>query len=253
MEFFKRLKALNVFDYIFVLIEIIILGIMIIFQIKTITNCSDLVKYAQLYYPGVKICKIFLIGLPFLWIVSYFISHIIDDKHKIFDFKNLMVIYVLLGLIANIFTLAMENYPIINMSIFLGSYLLLGFALIKDSKEIYIHVIALILFLALALVISSLRSPIGIIASLCAGLLVSNLILTIFKYVATKNKYYLYFLIGIAFALISDVSLGLRSVVSNNVLNNIVSFIVWPTYVISLIMLIFGYNIYHQSLDIKEN
>ncbi len=252
MNFIKKLKSLKIFDYIFVLLEIIILGILVLFQIKTLVTCSDLVKYTQLYYPGAKICKIFLIALPLLWIISYFISFIFEDKHEIKDLKNLMVVYVLLGFIANMFTLTMEDYPLINMIIFFVSYLLLGITLMKDLKELVVHAISIILFIALGLVVSSLRTPIGIVACLCASLLLSNLILTILKLINTKDKFYIYILLGVSFALISDLSIGLRTAISNNNLNNVVSMIVWPTYVISLVAFIFGYNIYHQGLEQKE-
>ncbi len=253
MNFLKKLKSLNVFDYIFVLLEVIILVIMFVFQIKTMVDCSDLVKYAHLYYPMVKICRLFVIGLPFLWIIAYFISHIIDDKHKLLDIKNLMVIYILIGLIANIFIFIDDNNSIINMSLFLGSYLLLCVILLKDVKELIIHAISLMLFLAISFFIPSLNNVSGVIASLCFGLLISNLILTIFKYIKTKDKYYLYMLFSILFALISDGCIGLRTILTNTVSNNIFSMIVWPTYVINLILFIFSYNIYHQGLDSKEN
>lgn len=244
----KKLKSFISLDLFFILLEVIILFIMIFFQIKTIVTNHDAVKYASLYYPMVDISKIFLIALPTLWILSYFFSYVHDD-HQLIDKQNLLVIYLILGLLANIFSIVLSSYPILFLISFLLSYLLICFILLEDKKEILVHLLCLILFFIICLLIPSLRTYVRILSALCFSLLVSNLSLTIYKYIKTKDKYYLYFIFAIIFALISDASLGLRAILSNEIINNIFSFLVWPTYVINLILIIYIYNIHHKKLS----
>ena len=124
----KKLKSIISLDLIFIILEVIILFIMIFFQIKTIVTNHDAVKYASLYYPMIDISKIFLIALPTLLILSYFISYI-HDEHQLIDKQNLLVIYLILGLLANIFSIALSFVHSSSISTFSKLILTLFFPL----------------------------------------------------------------------------------------------------------------------------
>ena len=218
--------------FIYIAIEFILLTALLTVQILTAVKgfmIND--KSGPLFYPYSASFQLSLTIVSFIYAL---ITFILSNKKKVFF---ILPLYFLIISIADVF-FSWTPYSIGGLIGFLCAYLLV---FICRKPKYYEYIIAgslIAISIVILIIIKAFTPAMAVIMSL-GVILTMNMITTWIRYFRTRDKNLL--LIAIAFALIfiSDLCVGLRAMVLNPIaLNHIISFIVWPTYVIGNVLII---------------
>lgn len=224
---------------IYILLLIMIFIALLVFQIKYITE-GKLLSDNSGNFIYIAVSHVLLTFISF----SYCLYLLFMNRKNKRIIEDLFCIYFLFALIADIF-FSFTNLLFIGHILFILIYLTL---MIIRRAKIYEYLIALgvgslgIIALVIAKKVTLLLS----LDSFIVAILVLHLIICIKNYVKNKNKANLFIMIAVILIIISDLSIALSRIFTNNILINLSALITWPTYVAACSLL----NIYY---DYKRN
>ena len=225
--------------YIFLALEMALMITIIVFQTLTITVNDDLVKNTPNIYPIVKWLYIISTLLAFIFSLICGIYSIKKTHIPAKERTHVLVIYLFVNLIADIFFNTLGTLA--GFIVFIFSYLLIGIMIFRKKYELIIRGVAYVILVALALIIPKARNSLGIIGSIILATLLSNIVILLVQYAKTKDKSILILLISQFLALLSDLSMVGRSQLSNEIASNVFGYIVWITYILANSLIALAY------------
>ena len=220
---------------IYQLIEVLLFIALFIFQIVYISNEIKLADKNNSLFTPIAIFHVSLTFISFLYAIYLYFATKKMSKIR----SDLYCIYFLFALIADIF-FSFTSLTFIGHIFFVLAYLLIMF--IRKAKLYeYIGVLLVGIISIIIFIILNKLTPIIGIDCFLAPILIWNMIMGIINYKKEKNKKNLVFLLAVSLAFISDLSIGLSTLLNKNIyISNTFSFFVWPTYILACVL--FNYN-----------
>ena len=229
------MKKKLIFSYI--AIEAVLLAALMTFQIITFASGFRIADKTGPYYPFIAIFQIALTAVTFLFLLSIFF---IERKTNLKNRWNLIVIYGLLILLADIFFVFLDS-SIPPHVCFLTCYLI--FMFLRDNKW-YEYLIRAGLAGAAILIVGLMGklSP-TMAVDICLGaVLIVNAIVFWIDAMKAKTKQAYLIAIAVTLILISDSSIVLRTFVSSSFsLSQSIHLVSWPTYVVGNCLIAYVY------------
>ena len=222
---------------IYLSIEVLLLVALLVLQVIVMVQGHYISDQSVSLWPPIGILKVSLTFISLLTVVLTFII----NRDKGVSILDLLAVYFTLTVIADIL-FSFSNIVWVAHLLFAITYLL--FIFIRKGKwfEIFIPLgVALVSFLILWLAVkmNPLTAPID---SIVGAALIFNVVMCWYKWNKTKDKFYLYFAIGVTFILVSDLSIAVSSFIKNPmVLSNSILLINWPFYVSGNIFIVCNY------------
>lgn len=228
---------------IYLSIEVLLLMALLVLQVIVMVQGHYISDQSVSLWPPIGILKVSLTFISLLTVVLTFII----NRDKGVSTLDLLVVYFTLTVTADIL-FSFSNLVWIAHLLFAITYLL--FIFIRKGKwfELFIPLgVALVSFLILWLAVK--MNPLtASIDSIVGAALIFNVVMCWYKWNKTKDKFYLYFAIGVTFILVSDLSIAVSSFIKNSmVLTNSVLLINWPFYVSGNIFIVCNYLLFKTN------
>lgn len=222
----------NIKYKIYLLIELLLLIALVVFQIITISNGYLLNDKEHSLFIYIAIFHVLLTFISFIF-TSYLL---ITNKNNRRIIEDLFMVYFLFALISDIF-FSFTNYIFIGHITFIICYL--TFMFIRRAK-IFEYIMVLFFGIVAFIVLVSIGKLTLTLAIDCflAPILLLNMVMCVVNYIKNRGKNNLLLMIALILIVISDSSIGLTILFSNNVIAiNILCLIIWPTYIVACCML----------------
>lgn len=230
----------------FIIEALLMLGIILLISLRIKDGLYVDRSYNDPIEITFTVLKISSVVLYFIFGLYFYIR---NNKNKIIAKNGLIIIYFLIIIIADIF------FSILRISLggiitFLIAYSLIMILLYKHYIEIIIRVVLFAIGTILLFILNKFTFQSFITITL-AEVLIVNMVISWIKYSKDKNISNLFLSLAVTLAFISDTFIGIRSTIKDpKVINDISSFIIWPTYMMANFMLL---CFIHNKKNINSN
>lgn len=217
---------------VYVLIEILIFISLLVFQIIRLNKGLYVFRGQDDYFFTMGVIKVCLTYVSFCYALINFFNYPNMKKQK----EGLIFIYMFMILVADIF-FSLTPYSVVGHVIFLVCYLMMLY--IRGAKRLEYIIAAALMVVAEVVLGFTIKFDFtfAIDIAVCV-VVVTNTIGQAYKYIKFKDKIDLTLLLYTIFVLISDLCIVLSAKITSPVIiNHIASLLIWPTYIIDVILL----------------